>query len=68
MKAIERLIKDLPPDLVPRVEEYVVSLLQARAKKPGRRLRQDWAGALREFRPSYTSLELQKKALDWRKN
>jgi hypothetical protein len=65
---IERLIKDLPPDLASRVEEYVVSLLQARAKKQGRKLRQDWAGALREFRHQYTSLELQKKALDWRKN
>jgi len=68
VREIERLIRDLPPDLASRVEEYVVSLLQARAKKQGRNLRQDWAGALREFRHQYTSLELQKKALDWRKN
>jgi len=30
----------------------------------GRTLRQDWAGALRDQREQYTSLELQRKALD----
>jgi hypothetical protein len=68
VREIERLIKDLPPELIPQVEEYVVSLLQSRAKKQGRRLCQDWAGALRDFRDQYTSLELQKKALEWREN
>jgi hypothetical protein len=34
--------------------------------KHGKKLRQDWAGALRDFRDQYTSLELQKKSLDWR--
>jgi hypothetical protein len=68
MREIERLISDLPPELVPQVEEYVSSMLHRRAKKRGRKLRQDWAGALREFREQYTSLDLQKKTLEWRKH
>jgi DNA-directed RNA polymerase specialized sigma24 family protein len=31
-----------------------------------KRLRQTWAGALRHYRSQYSSLDLQKKALDWR--
>jgi hypothetical protein len=41
-------------------------LLEKQEKKSGRKLRQDWAGALKEYRDQYTSLELQKKALEWR--
>jgi len=49
VREIERMIKELPPELVPQVEEFVASLLQRRAQKKGRRLRQDWAGALSRF-------------------
>jgi len=35
-------------------------------RRTDRPLRQDWAGALREQREEYTSLELQRKAVDWR--
>ena len=41
-------------------------LLMKQKRTPGRNLRQDWAGALRDQREQYTSLELQRKALDWR--
>ncbi len=34
--------------------------------KKSKFLRQDWAGALKDLRDQYTSLELQKKALEWR--
>jgi len=30
-----------------------------------KKLRLTWAGMLREFRDKFTSLELQKKALEW---
>jgi uncharacterized protein len=68
MKEIERLINSLPPELIPQVEEYVSSMLQRREKKQGRKLRQDWAGALAEFREQYTSIQLQKMAVEWRKH
>ncbi len=65
-ETMENLIRTLPPELRQEVEDFIRFLLQKRIKKPGKRLRQDWAGALRDYRNRYTSLELQKKALEWR--
>jgi len=65
MTQIEKLINELSPNEKKMVEEFANRLLE-RHKKPGKKLRQDWAGALREFRGKYTSIELQKKALEWR--
>ena len=66
MKSIDERIKNLPPSLKKEVEKFVNGLLKKRRKKNGKKLRQDWAGALRDYRDQYTSLELQKKALEWR--
>ena len=66
MGTIEELMKELPPDLQKEVEDFARFLLERRTQKHGSKLRQDWAGALREYRAQYTSLELQKKALEWR--
>jgi len=66
MENIEKRIKELPPELRREVEDFVGFLLERRTHKLGRKLRQDWAGALRDYRDQYTSLELQKKALEWR--
>lgn len=66
MKSIDERIKNLPPNLKQEVEEFVSSLLRKRRKKNGKKLRQDWAGALKDYRDQYTSIELQKKALEWR--
>ena len=65
-KPLEELVKELPPQIQDEVRDFVESLLAKRHRAPGRRLRQDWAGALRDYRDQYTSLELQKKALEWR--
>ena len=65
-KPIEELIQTLPVELKAEVRDFVIFLLEKRAHKLGRKLRQDWAGALKEYREQYTSLELQKKALEWR--
>jgi len=61
MEIIEERIKELPPDLQREVEDFVNFLIEKRARKQGRKLRQDWAGALKDYRDQYTSLELQKK-------
>ena len=57
---VDDLVKQLPPELQREVEDFVRFLLEKRTRRPGARLRQDWAGALREFRDQYTSLELQR--------
>lgn len=66
MPTLQEMVKQLPPDLQQEVADFVEFLLEKRASKRGRRLRQDWAGALRDYRDQYTSLELQKKVLEWR--
>lgn len=66
MTTIEELIKELPPELQKEVEDFALFLLETRVRRSRTKLRQDWAGALREYRDQYTSLELQKKALEWR--
>ena len=65
-KPLEELVKELPPEFQEEVRDFVEFLLEKRGREPGRKLRQDWAGALRDYRDQYTSLELQKKALEWR--
>ncbi len=59
-------MEQLPPDLQEEVRDFVGFLLEKRAKKRGRTLRQDWAGALQDYRDQYTSLELEQRALEWR--
>lgn len=66
MKTIEEIMRELPPDLRQEVEDFAVSLLEKRKRRRARKLRQDWAGGLRDFKGEYTSLELQKKTLEWR--
>lgn len=66
VKSLEEMIRELPPEEQEEVREFVESILMRRARKGSRPLRQDWAGALKEHREEYNSLELQNKALDWR--
>jgi hypothetical protein len=48
------------------VRDFVEFLLAKRGRRAERTLQQDWAGALRNYRQQYTSLELQRQALTWR--
>jgi len=66
MENIEEIVRKLPPELKQEVEDFVNFLIERKARKHGRKLRQDWAGALKDYREQYTSLELQEKALEWR--
>ena len=66
MQTLKELIEKLPPELQQEVRDFVEFLLERKVRKRERKLRQDWAGALRKYRDQYTSLELQKKALEWR--
>ncbi len=68
MKTLEEKIRELPPELRKEVEDFVEFLWEKRmqARRGTRKLRQDWAGALEEYCKQYTSLELQKSALEWR--
>ncbi|MEW6003138.1 MAG: DUF2281 domain-containing protein, partial [Nitrospirota bacterium] len=65
MKTFEELIKELPPDLQKEVYDFAKFLLESKVRPRQKKLRMTWAGALREFRDKFTSIELQKKALEW---
>ena len=66
MESLDVLVRQLPPDLQKEVSEFIDYLLEREQQKLGRKLRQTWAGALREYQKQYTALELQKKSLEWR--
>lgn len=62
---LQTLVKELPPELHDDVINYIESLLP-KSKPKEKYLRLDWGGALKGHYDQYTSVELQKKALDWR--
>jgi len=61
------MMKGLPFYAQLEVRDFVTFLRTKYIRKPTKQLRQDWAGALSKYRHQYTALELQKKALEWRK-
>lgn len=65
-KPLADLVKDLPPDLQQEVYDFAKFLLDTKVKRKQNHLRADWAGALKDLRDQFTSIELQKKALEWR--
>lgn len=65
MAPLKEIIDQLPPELQREVENYIAHLVKKRAQ-PGKKVGQSWAGAMRKYREQYTSLELQKKTLEWR--
>ena len=65
-RPLDELIRELSPDMRDEVRHYVEYLLAKQERHTGKKLRQDWAGALREYRQEYTALDLQAKALEWR--
>lgn len=66
VKSLPEFIKELPPDIQLEVRDFAEFLLQKRKRKARKPLRQNWAGALRNYRHQYTSVDLQHKALEWR--
>jgi hypothetical protein len=65
-RPLEEVVRELPPDLRDEVRDFAEFLLSKQTHRRGKTLRQDWAGALRDHRDEYTSLELQRQALQWR--
>ena len=66
IKPLDELVRELPPDVQVEVRDFVEQLIAKCQRVTGHKLRQDWAGGLRDYRDQYTALELQRKALDWR--
>jgi hypothetical protein len=65
-QSLEELFRQLPPELQQEVRDFAHYLLDTKVRRKQRYLRLSWAGGLSDLRDQYTSLELQKKALEWR--
>lgn len=67
IEIIEKKIRELDAESLSEVNQLVDSLLMRKTQTKSEWVysRQSWAGALKEFRDEYTSVELQKKSLDW---
>ncbi len=67
LKTLEKKISQLPPGLIIKLDDYLDYLLsQNQLNIHANKLKQTWAGGLKEFNNKYSSLELQKLALKWR--
>jgi len=64
LKNIESKINKLTPGMIEDLDRYLDYLINRKVIRKSRRLKQDWAGGLKDIK--LTSIELQKKALDWR--
>jgi hypothetical protein len=65
IKNIESKINQLTPGMIGELDRYLDYLINKKIVHKPKRLKQDWAGGLKDTK--MTSIELQKKALDWRK-
>jgi len=66
VKSLRELLDEFPPELQKQAREFVESLVARGNKKQGGTLRQDWAGALKDYREKFTALDLEAKASEWR--
>jgi len=65
MGKLDEIVKDLPPDLQKEVEDFAQFLAAKHQHRSRRKPTFGWAGALKDWRDKYTSVELQHKASDW---
>jgi len=57
--SLQEMIPVLPPELQNQVRDFVARLLNERSVKTRRQPQFAWAGALKEMKEEYTSVQLQ---------
>ena len=60
------MVNELAPGQQAEVRDFVEFLLTRQRSSPRRKPQFDWAGALREMRDDYTSVDLQHEIARWR--
>ena len=63
---LPELVQSLPLEMQQRVQEFVEFLLEKETSQPRGKPTLEWAGALRDLRDQYTSVELQHAISNWR--
>ncbi len=62
---LEEKIQKLPPERQQEVEAIVDGFLQQPEPVAHPQFKFDWEGSIKDLRDTYTSVELQHKALEW---
>jgi len=62
---VHEKIEELQPEQFTEVADFVEFLLEKKQKRKQNKLLLSWANSLQQYRNDFTSLELQKKALEW---
>ena len=65
-ESIDEMVNELAPGEQAEVRDFVEFLLTRQRSSPRRKPQFDWAGALREMRDDYTSVDLQHEIARWR--
>ena len=66
MQTVKELVEQLPPDVQQEVRDFAEFLLEKRRKRPKGKPVFGWAGALKDLRGQYTSVQLQHQMAEWR--
>lgn len=66
METVEQKMKRLPKNLQHEVLDFIDFLLTKKTSPKKKKPKLNWIGGLKEYRDQYTSLDLQKRALQWR--
>ena len=64
LESIENKVNKLTPNSTEELNQFLDYLLAKQSDRPSKKLKQDWAGGLKNVQMS--SSKLQKKSLDWR--
>ena len=65
MPSFEDTLQQLPPNLKQEAFDFIQFLLSKQNKTREKKLNLGWAGGLKEYKDKFTSVELQKKAIEW---
>ncbi len=63
---LEKIINELPPELQQEVLDFVQFLIEKRSGRTQHKPSFNWAGALKDLKNQYSSVELQHKISEWR--
>jgi hypothetical protein len=66
MPTVKEIIDQLPPDIQEVVKNFAEFLLEKRRKRTRGKPSFDWAGALKDLRDEFTSVELEHEIADRR--
>jgi hypothetical protein len=66
MQTLEELVVQLPSEMRQEVRDFAEFLLEKQRSTPKGKPTFDWAGALKDLRHRYTSVQLQHEIAEWR--